>query len=442
MASSTENQRPAAERRVFNLTNCEVRASADADGAPVFSGYAAVFNELSVNLGGFRERIQPGCFRNAVDEGQDVRFLINHDSNLILGRTTAGTVTLTEDEVGLRVECPLPNISYARDLAVSMERGDINQMSFGFFTVADEWNETDPESGLPIRELLRANLFDVSAVTYPAYPDTTAAVASVRSWIEEKNPELLARAALAATELATSVEVRVGKTLSKANAEAIANATELLQNVLATAAENGATDELDTVQHPAGENDATPAGEQRDGEMCAACGALQMSEDASYCSSCGAAMNSAEPAGEERVEPEVVEPVIADVDETEVEDVVRPDFTAFRAAIAAAVETRTWDYDDDWSVYCLTQMIEIASMFLLYSDDGDSDDAPLQAGMGGILSMLTGLLQTVVTEATAPAEGVASAEVVEDTAAADEVIRTDMLRRRLALRERELEIVV
>src|SRR5437763_635886 len=198
--SSKTNSGVAAERRIFNLTNCEVR-SAEGDAPATFSGYAAVFNELSVNLGGFRERIQPGCFRNAVDEGQDVRFLINHDANLLLGRTKSGTVTLTEDEVGLRVVCDLPNTTFANDLAESMRRGDIDQMSFGFTTVADAWDVKDDETGLPIRELVRANLFDVSVVAYPAYPDTTA---EIRSIIETENPELLERAQRAAEELAAA----------------------------------------------------------------------------------------------------------------------------------------------------------------------------------------------------------------------------------------------
>lgn len=196
--SSKDHKRPVTERRVFNLTNCEVRS--DGDGPATFSGYAAVFNELSVNLGGFRERIRPGAFRTAIEAGDDVRFLINHDANLILGRTPA-TLTLSEDETGLRVECDLPNTSYANDLAESMRRGDINQMSFGFTTRADAWPEKDAESGLPIRELVDVGLFDVSAVAYPAYPDTTAAVREIREAIETENPELLERAKRAAEEL-------------------------------------------------------------------------------------------------------------------------------------------------------------------------------------------------------------------------------------------------
>lgn len=198
MASETD-KRAHMERRVIQLTDCEVRA-ADGDGPATFSGYAAVFNELSVNLGGFRERIRPGAFRTAIDSGDDVRFLINHDANMVLGRTPK-TVTLAEDERGLRVDCELPNTTYANDLVESMRRDDVNQMSFGFTTRADAWPEKDAESGLPIRELVDVGLFDVSVVTYPAYPDTQAAVREMRAEIAADHPELLERAERAAEEL-------------------------------------------------------------------------------------------------------------------------------------------------------------------------------------------------------------------------------------------------
>lgn len=196
--ASNDDKRPSLERRVFNLTNAEVRMPEEGSSdRPVFSGYAAVFNELSVNLGGFRERIKPGAFRSAIEGGDDVRFLINHNADKILGRTPK-TLTLSEDDMGLRVECELPNTSYANDLAESMSRGDISQMSFGFTTRADSWPEKDTETGLPIRQLDDVGLFDVSAVAYPAYPDTTA---EVRSLIETEHPEILERAQRAAEEL-------------------------------------------------------------------------------------------------------------------------------------------------------------------------------------------------------------------------------------------------
>ena len=162
--------RPEIERRAFQVR--EIRAS-EGD-KPTITGYAAVFNELSENLGGFYERIQPGAFAQTLPSA-DVRALWNHDPNFPLGRTKAGTLQLSEDETGLAFEIDPPDTSYARDLMVSMRRGDVDQMSFGFITVRDKWEQIGEQV---IRTLLEVELFDVSPVTYPAYPTTSAAVRS------------------------------------------------------------------------------------------------------------------------------------------------------------------------------------------------------------------------------------------------------------------------
>jgi hypothetical protein len=158
------------ERRSFPIR--EIRAT-DGDN-PKISGYAAVFDELSENLGGFYERIQRGAFASTL-ETADVRALWNHDSNYPLGRNRAGTLALSEDETGLAFEIDPPDTSYAKDLLVSMRRGDVDQMSFGFITVRDKWEKN---GGQVIRTLLEVELFDVSPVTYPAYPTTSATVRS------------------------------------------------------------------------------------------------------------------------------------------------------------------------------------------------------------------------------------------------------------------------
>lgn len=158
------------ERRSYPIR--DIRAT---DGEnPQISGYAAVFNELSEDLGGFYERIERGAFARTL-ESADVRALWNHDSNYPLGRTRAGTLALSEDEIGLAFKIDPPNTSYARDLLVSMHRGDIDQMSFGFVTIRDRWEQI---GGQVIRTLLEVELFDVSPVTYPAYPTTSAVVRS------------------------------------------------------------------------------------------------------------------------------------------------------------------------------------------------------------------------------------------------------------------------
>lgn len=158
-----------AERRLIN-TQFETKTN-ESGQATEIRGYGAVFNQLSENLGGFREQIAPGAFDGVLDD--DVRGLINHDSNLILGRNSAGTLRLGIDDRGLSYEIDLPDTSYARDLGVSMARGDISQSSFGFFVEHDDWNEDS--DGRVVRTITKVGrLLDVSPVTYPAYPQTSS----------------------------------------------------------------------------------------------------------------------------------------------------------------------------------------------------------------------------------------------------------------------------
>ena len=161
------------------------------DGEGGIEGYAAVFDEWSENLGWFKEKIRPGAFTNTLKDA-DVRALFNHDANYVLGRNTADTLDLAEDDHGLHFRAQPPETQWAQDLVASMKRGDINQGSFGFFTVRDEWQEKNSE-----RELIEVELFDVSVVTYPAYPQTSISarslvnqfIARVRSG--DANPDLI-----------------------------------------------------------------------------------------------------------------------------------------------------------------------------------------------------------------------------------------------------------
>ncbi|MBX3014847.1 MAG: HK97 family phage prohead protease [Caldilineaceae bacterium] len=133
------------------------------------TGYAAVFDTLSVELWGFRERIAKGAFLATL--GDDVRALWNHDTNHVLGRTTNATLRLAEDDIGLRVEIDPPSSPMADSFMASVERGDVNQMSFAFRTLEDTWDE-DAEGQL-IRTLTKVKLYEVSPVTFPAYPATS-----------------------------------------------------------------------------------------------------------------------------------------------------------------------------------------------------------------------------------------------------------------------------
>lgn len=154
------------ERRTFTVRNIETREAED--GAMRLSGYAAVFNDPSVPLP-FSERIAPGAFRKTLSETPDVRLLINHEG-LPLARTKNGTLTLSEDEVGLRFDADLPDTTEARDLWTLIQRGDVDQMSFAFRVIRQKWSADRTE-----RTLTEVSLADgdVSVVTYPAYPTTT-----------------------------------------------------------------------------------------------------------------------------------------------------------------------------------------------------------------------------------------------------------------------------
>lgn len=164
------------KREIRSLKVRELRATKTDDGKQYLEGRAASYNVLSEDFGYWQERIIPGAFTRAVTEKQDVRHLINHDPSLVLGRTAAGTLELAEDDKGLTFRTLLPDTSYARDLAISVDRGDINECSFGFMALNTAWvEEVDPANDknmLYIRELRDLDLFDISTVTYPAYPST------------------------------------------------------------------------------------------------------------------------------------------------------------------------------------------------------------------------------------------------------------------------------
>ncbi len=154
----------------------ELRADAGGENeAPHIRGYAALFDTWSEDLGWFREKVQPGAFANTIKEA-DIRALWNHDPNYVLGRNKSDTLQLSEDERGLAVDITPPDTQWARDLMTSMKREDINQMSFAFQTIRDEWNyDSDPLE----RTLIECKLFDVAVVTYPAYTATSAGVRSL-----------------------------------------------------------------------------------------------------------------------------------------------------------------------------------------------------------------------------------------------------------------------
>jgi HK97 family phage prohead protease len=173
------------ERRALGAP-LEVRA----DGQTV-AGYAAIFNSETDIGGMFREKIAPGAFKPSLTG--DVRALWNHDSSHVLGRTKAGTLRLSEDDRGLAVEIDLPDTQAGRDLRENMRLGNVDGMSFGFRVTKQEWDES---GDIPLRTINEVELFEVSAVTFPAYEDTELALRSLDD--ERGKRELAERNAAAA----------------------------------------------------------------------------------------------------------------------------------------------------------------------------------------------------------------------------------------------------
>ncbi len=147
------------------------------DGTVRVVGHAAVFNQEARIGDFFRERIEKGAFRDSIERNDDVPFLINH-SDLPLARTTSGTLRLSEDEIGLRVEARLdmedPDV---QRIVPKLRRGDLSKMSFAFRATKDEWDERDDD--IPLRTLRALDLFDVSVVTTPAYDGTDIGLRSL-----------------------------------------------------------------------------------------------------------------------------------------------------------------------------------------------------------------------------------------------------------------------
>lgn len=203
----------AEDKRGNGMANRETR-SFDADfeirevgDGMTFVGYAAKFNSRSENLGGFVETITPGAFKRSLDSRNDVKLLVNHDSGRVLASTRSGTLRLSEDAIGLKVEADLPNTTDGRDMAELLRRGDLSSMSFGFSVIKDSWSSDGTE-----RALKSVRLFETSIVAFPAYQATEATVRSYDA--------LATRAEVDADELADAIlKLEEGEDLSEAQAE-------------------------------------------------------------------------------------------------------------------------------------------------------------------------------------------------------------------------------
>lgn len=154
--------------------NGELRVEMRADSVPTIKGHAALFDNRTIIGSSFYEELEAGAFAKTIKEG-DARCLWNHDMNFVLGRVKSGTLRLSEDELGLAIDCDPPQTALINDMVLNpIRRKDVDQMSFSFEAVRTEWIEQ--ENDYPIRRLLEVKLYDVSPVTFPAYPDTDVAV--------------------------------------------------------------------------------------------------------------------------------------------------------------------------------------------------------------------------------------------------------------------------
>jgi HK97 family phage prohead protease len=163
------------QRKQIAYTNLELRALDDSEDGWTVSGYAAVFDSPSEPLP-WTEYVRRGAFKKTINDGADVRLLIDH-TGVPLARTKSGTLTLREDDKGLFMEARLdPNNPDAVKMRSALMRGDVTQMSFAFETIKDGWN-----GDRSVRELKEVRLHDVSLVTYPAYEETSAEIRNNQS---------------------------------------------------------------------------------------------------------------------------------------------------------------------------------------------------------------------------------------------------------------------
>jgi len=181
------------ERRDFAFEeDNELIVESRADGRAVIIGYAAVYHRLSLDLGGFREEILPGAFDKILNRQRgkgDVVALFNHDSNIVLGRSSSGTLELSSDDKGLKYVVT-PPVSRA-DVLELIQRRDVRGSSFAFTVDKSGEGFRQGEDGKAIRQIREVSgLYDVGPVLVPAYPATSASVAmrSYEAWLAQQVP--------------------------------------------------------------------------------------------------------------------------------------------------------------------------------------------------------------------------------------------------------------
>jgi HK97 family phage prohead protease len=193
------------------IRSFELRAAADEDFA--LEGTAISYDCLSQDLGGFRERIMPGAFARSLKEGADVKCLLNHDANVVLGRTKSGTLQLKDTRNGLTFRCQLDeDNSSHRDVYASVKRGDLSECSFAFIVPqgGDAFDEATQDGKRFLRRtVMEASLRDVSVVAYPAYTADGATSVDARNADAAIDDANRARCAAIGREIEADLQRRI-----------------------------------------------------------------------------------------------------------------------------------------------------------------------------------------------------------------------------------------
>lgn len=194
------------------IRSFELRAAADGDFA--LEGTAVSYDCLSQDLGGFRERVMPGAFTRSLNQSADVKCLLNHDVNVVLGRTKSGTLQLKDTRNGLTYRCQLDETNSShRDVYASVKRKDLSECSFAFIIApgGDAFDEVTQDGKRFVRRTITdvAELRDVSVVTYPAYNAegaTSVAARTADAAIDDANR---ARCAAIGREIEADLQRRI-----------------------------------------------------------------------------------------------------------------------------------------------------------------------------------------------------------------------------------------
>lgn len=170
-------KKPTPSNEVRSSARPELRDASAENSIGTLAGYAATFDKDTRIGDHFIERFRPGAF-TATLKDYDQRALAHHDRGRVIGRRSAGTLRLTQDDKGLAFEIDLPDTTDGRDVKVSVERGDIDGMSFAFRPTKEEWDDT---GDIPVRTIIEADLIEVSPVTFPQYDGTQLALRSLKN---------------------------------------------------------------------------------------------------------------------------------------------------------------------------------------------------------------------------------------------------------------------